>query len=242
MIADVYTVNEIGAFTIDESKIPPECQLPDYTPTRDPLPKVELESKPLTIDQGATDLETRSQNGPGSAHHVTAAVELSDLPGTLNDADITNGDRKITANPVSVQEIWPFIQQIANAVWQCEYKCNMPPDIPDEAMWRLRTMTLADIQASRPDCRISTTTDDTPENIRDRIPSAHGIVDDQEQPSSTIMTPSACTTEGTRTPIAEPDKEAQLGRDIVREEVNRALAEAVATLAGLLSRDVGGAT
>lgn len=236
MIANVYTVSEIGVYTIDESKIPPECQLPNHTSTRDPSPKVELEPKPLTVDQSATNPETRSQNAAEFSHRLTAAVELPGRPGTLNDADITNGSRKIADSPVSVQDIWPFIQQIATSVRECGY------DSPGEGMLRLSTMTLADIQASRPERRISTTapsTDDAPENIRIRIPSAHSVVDDQEPPRSTVLTPSACTTEGSSTPTHE---EALVGRDIVREEVNRALAGAVATLAGLLSRDVGGAT
>lgn len=201
MIADMYTVNEIGAYTIDESKIPPECRLPGHTETRNPSPGAGVGPGvgpgPLTVDQGATD---RSQNATESANHVTAAVEFPGPPGTLKDADITDDSQKIAGSPVSVQEIWPFIQQIANAVWEGGCQCNMT--LEGEAMFRLSTMTLAEIQASRPDYLISTltTTDDA------------------------------------------PDKEAQLGRDIVREEVNRALAGAVATLAGLLNREVGGAT
>lgn len=179
MIANVYTVSEIGVYTIDESKIPPECQPPDHTSTRDSPPKVELGPKPLTVDQGATYLETGSQNAGESAQCLTAAAELPGLPGTLNDADITNGSRKIAGSPVSVQDIWPFTQQTASAVREFGIGAGLysaRPDDPWEAMRWLSTMTLATIQASRPERPISATapsTDNAPEHIRIRNPSAH---------------------------------------------------------------------
>lgn len=59
--------------------------------------------------------------------------------------------------------------------------------------------------------------------------------------SETDMTPSASTTERSITPRAGPDAAAELSRDLLREEINRALAGAMVDLAGILGRvDKGG--
>lgn len=79
-------------------------------------------------------------------------------------------------------------------------------------------------------------TDHAQEPIRALTPPATGGEYSQEPPSPTILTPTTRTTQDAR------DRAAQVTRDIVREEVDRALAAAVANLARLLSGDVGRAT
>lgn len=78
-------------------------------------------------------------------------------------------------------------------------------------------------------------TDDASAPIRTFTPPTTGSGYSQERPSPTVMTPN------TRTTQDAPDGAAHVTRDIVREEVDRALAAAVADLARLLS-DVGRAT
>lgn len=56
--------------------------------------------------------------------------------------------------------------------------------------------------------------------------------------SGTAMTPTATTTERSATPKTGPDEAAELNRDLVREEINRALAGVMVSLAGLLGRGV----
>lgn len=54
--------------------------------------------------------------------------------------------------------------------------------------------------------------------------------------SETGMTPSASTTERSITPRAGPDVAAELNRDLLREEIDRALARAMLSMAGILGR------
>lgn len=54
--------------------------------------------------------------------------------------------------------------------------------------------------------------------------------------SEAVMTPSASTTERSITPRAGPDAAAELNRDLLRGEIDRALARAMFSMAGILGR------
>lgn len=255
MIANVFTVSEGGEFSIDESKVPPELLLPDHSATRYPSSELSgtttaatsipcIETKQLTTEQqGIPDPETSSQSTVESAHRPTVVAEMPIFPGALKDTDTTNRSRQIPGPPVSIEDIWPFIQDIASEVSEHGVELGL---CDDGAMKRLSTTTLADIQVSRLDSLTSPAPPSihhAPGNIRMPIPSAHGGKDYHPPPRPTVLTPiTSETTEGSRTPIAEPDGAAQMNREIIREEVNRALAGAVANLVGLLSCDVGRGT
>lgn len=271
MIANVFTVSEGGEYSIDESKLPPGLLLPDHSSTRYPSPEPVLlldhsstrypspepsgtttatttmpriETKQITTEQVMPDLETNSQSTVESANRPTAAVEMPIVTGTIKDSDNTNRSRQIPASPVSIEDIWPFIQDIASEVAEHGVELGL---CDDGAMKKLSTTTLADIQFARLDSLTSPappSIQHAPGNIRMPIASAaHGGKDYHPPPRPTVLTPSTYgTTEGSRTQIAEPDGAAQMNREIIREEVNRALAGAVAKLAGLLSCDVGRVT
>lgn len=242
MIADVYTVNENGSFTIDESKVPPECLMPVETST--PLSPGEattaattmphVEPKALAVEQVVTDLESSAANAGDLEHRPTAASEMPVSAAVVTGVEFTNISRHIPGSPVTVEDIWPFIQQMADEMW-------FQFDHPSPVIQSLRTLTLAEIQISR-DRRTASEAASTypaPGSIGMWTPSTTERGDCQDPPSPTVMTPSAHTTEGSRTPIANPDRAVLVNRDMVREEVDRALAGAVANLARLLNGGVG---
>lgn len=242
LIAYAYTVSDSGTFSIDESKLRATCLLLDQTSTCRPsmgtgeataastsVPHVEPNQ--LTTEEVASNLESRSN----PAHRPTAARAT---PGILDEANITNDPRQIATSPISVEDISPFIQQIANEVWE-EAGRRLP------TIEKIISMTMAEIQVScdRRTATAAPATDHAVDTIRMLTPTTTGGRDDQEPPSPTVITPNTHTTaEGASTPIAGQDRAALVNREMVGEEVDHALAGAVANLARLLSGDVGRAT
>lgn len=154
MIAEAFTLNEGGDYIIDESKIPPDLRLPEPISPMTPIAHggngfdrcaPSMDTNPPTTQQGVPEIEPSLLNRADAPHPTPAVPQMPESTCSLTEAYPSSGGQPIADNPVSVQAIWPLIQQIAGVVSRHALDLGLPDD---GGMGELSTMTLADIRAA----------------------------------------------------------------------------------------------
>lgn len=219
-----------GSVIADDSKAHCICRPPAPSP-----PVAEQESK-------IRDLEARLQRVEKDLIEIAAPIEGSSY-------NVDNPDQPCSA------EIGPMLQRIERTLEAVEQRldsCRVETPantsladsshqhptnpVPDSLLSTPKLVSYGIQQDS--ETEIPTLDLIMGQQPRSTALSSHLGGDFDGSNSGTAITPTATTTERSTTPRTGPDEAAELNRDLMREEINRALAGVMVSLAGLLGRGV----